>query len=228
MSRFEKLRQHSREIREKRGFLALCSAGILFLISPFFEYNRFYLVGRPVKTDYAPSEAHHGIPAKDLSVFVVSSNEQADRIEKEGYRFRSCPTTWNVGQGSYTRWLDAGAVAICTFVGKEFAAINWSILSEAVQRRVTYPVKVNYADHEAIARGYWVNPKYRGQGLIRYTVRNRDNFLANIGVKITKAPVLFSDKVGYGLTKALGNKAYGEARLIRIFGCKFWKETHYD
>jgi hypothetical protein len=228
MSRFKKLWLRARETREKRGLLALWKAGVLYLISPVFKSEEFYLFGRPVKSDYGPSEPDQEKATGDIVSFVVSSNEEADRIEKEGYKFRSSPTDWNVGQGSYARWLDAGAIAICTFVGKEFAAINWTILSKKVQKRITYPVKINYSDHEAITRGYWVNPKYRGQGLIKYTVRNRDEFLANIGVKITKGPILFSNMVGYRLSKSLGSKEYGRARSIRIFGWQFWKETLYD
>jgi hypothetical protein len=226
MVQFKGLWSSARNFRQKHGFWALVRIGAVLAISPVFALERFYLVERAVKTVYGPADPPQNANTKDFAFFVVSSNEEADKLEKEGYVFRSIHTIWNEGEGSYKRWLNRGAVALCTFVGKEFGAINWVIMSPEVQERITYPVKVDYANHEVITRGYWVNPRFRGQGLITYTVLNRDIFLTKAGVKVTKGPVGYANKTGYGLSHSLGSRIYGKARLIRILGVKFWKETY--
>jgi hypothetical protein len=216
----------SREIQQKEGLLKLAKRGGLFLVSPIYKRNLFYLYERPIRPDTSLTETQLKINTSKLRCVAVASNEEADKLEKEGFLFRSHPTDWNIGLKTYRRWLEEGVVAFCTFVGKDFAAINWVILTETAQKRVTLPVKIDYANHKVFPRGFWVNPKYRGLGLIRYTVYYRDIFLAKRGINATQGFVENINKTGSGLSESLGARIYGHASLTRFLFWKFWKETY--
>jgi len=89
-------------------------------------------------------------------------------------------------------------------------------------------LKVDYANHEVMDRGLWVNPKYRGMGLLRYTAVNRDRYLADIGVTVIRTTVDYANKTGKGVEEALGARQYGRARALKIFWLRLWKESRYN
>jgi hypothetical protein len=170
-------------------------ASYLYLISPFYKQDYYYLYENNVRKDYGPSEAQPRLNSNDLIFKIVSSNQEADELEGQNFKFRSYPTDWNHGITDYRLWLNQGAMAFCTFVGKDFAAISWVIPSQQVQDKITYPQKIDY-NNEVFPRGAWVNPKYRGMELYRYTVRNRDRFLSERGIKLTRSNIVYGNKVG--------------------------------
>jgi hypothetical protein len=226
MIELQRLRLRAQEIRQESGRLALFRASCLFLVRPVYQRNFYYLFERPVKSKSGISEAEIKNNTNDLVCKVVSSNEEADELERENLKFRSVPTTWNRGRNNYRRKLDKGAIAFCTFVGTEFAAIAWVIPSQKVQNKVEeVRLKVDYANHEAFPRGAWVNPKYRSSGLMRNTFANRDRFLAERGVKMLRVTVDYTNLTGKGMIEALDGKIYGRARLLRILWWRFWRET---
>jgi hypothetical protein len=124
--------------------------------------------------------------------------------------------------------LDYGAIACCTFIGKEFTAIHWVILSADVQKKITFPVNIDFSNHMGMTRGAWVKPQYRGLGLFRLHSRNQDRFLLDQGVHILRSPVERTNKAGQGLYKMLGGMKYGKATMLKILWWKSWKEFYFD
>jgi len=218
----------ARRIRQNGGLSALLWAICLYLIEPVFECKTFNLYEHHVKQDLGSDEPLPDIGAGEISFKVVSSNQEADKLESENYRFRSYPTDWNVGGlASYTRWLELGAIACCTFVGTELAAIVWIIPSQHTQDAIKAPpIKTDYANHEVLSRGAWVNPKYRGLGLHRYNRRNRDRYLAGTNVDVIQTCIEPSNKAGVGLWQGGDNREYGRARQSKILFWRSWKETY--
>jgi hypothetical protein len=215
-----------RQIQKEDGLLELLKHCTLFLISPVYKRHMFYLRVRSVKADESMVDSHMKIEVRDLLSAMVSSNEEADKLEKEGYSFRSYPTDWNIGLTTYSRWLDEGMIAFCTFLNKDLAAINWVIPSLKTQKKVSLPLKVDYSNGEAFARGTWVNPKYRGLGLMRYLFYNRDRCLLSLGIKYLRTADDYNNKNASGAANTLGYTTYGQARLMRVLRWKFWKETY--
>lgn len=224
---FQGLMARAVEIQEHSGKLGLVKGAFRLLFSPVYKKEPYFLYEYKIKTEHEISEKTPTISKDILAFKVVTSNQEAEKLEAEGYRFRSHKTSFNHGLTIYTKWLDYGAVACCTFVGKEFAAIHWVILSENVQKKITFPIHIDYSNHIGMTRGAWVKPKFRGSGLFRYNSRNRDRFLLEHGVNVLRSPVEYTNNVGQGLYKALGGRKYGKARQLKILWWKSWKEYHF-
>jgi hypothetical protein len=217
----------ARRIRQDFGLSGLLWANCLFLMSPIYECKTYNLYEYHVKQDLGSDEPLRNIGASEISFKVVSSNQEADKLESENYEFRSYSTDFNYGLTTYTRWLEQGATAFCTFVGTEFAAITWIVSSQQTQDRIKPPpIRIDYANHEALSRGAWVNPKYRGLGLYRYTVRNRNRYLVGIDIDVVRSCIDLWHKGGMGLAMSVGGRQYGRARELKILFWKAWKETH--
>jgi hypothetical protein len=225
---FREFRIRAYRIKENQGTTGLVRGILGFISYPFYKSTRYYLYEIPPLLDYSKLESNPRIADKKLSFKVVRSNIEADELESEGFSFRSQVNEFNYYLKLYTRWLDCGAIAFCTFVDKEFATISWVLPSQHAQDAVKAPpAKIDYANHEVMQRGMWVNPKYRGMGLYRHTVYYRDSYLVDNGVKMLRATVDFTNKIGKGVDEALGSTQYGTARALRIMWFKSWKEYHY-
>ena len=225
MVRLKALWGRAKEILRENGLLVLLKSSIMFLIIPFYERNVYYLFKYSVKNDANPNEAILKLKMMDIKCKVVTSNMDADRLESENFYFRSYPTDHNEDRKTYSRWLDQGAIAFCTFVGKDFAGITWVVTSQQTQDSLkTLPIKVGYSNKEAFGRGAWVNPKYRKLGVYGFTITNRDRFLTDMGISVLRNVVHSTDKNGRALQKTVGSKRYGEARAKRILFWSFWEE----
>ena len=225
-TRLKILWARAREIRQKDGLINLFKSISLFLISPVYIRNSSYLYEYHVKNDLNPNEAMFKLNKNDIVFKIVTSNQEADKLELEHYQFRSYPTDFNYGLTTYSRWLDLGAIAFCTFVGNDFAAITWVVPSQYAQDKIgTAPLNVDYSNHEAFSRGAWVNPKYRKLGLYAFTRSNRDQFLANVGIRVLRTTIHPTNKTGLVLQGTVGSKEYGKAQLTRILFWRFWRET---
>jgi|WetSurMetagenome_2_1015567.scaffolds.fasta_scaffold186466_1 hypothetical protein len=221
------LKTRAHEIKIQSGLLGLLSACLRFIISPIYSSESFYLYEHKVEPEDSLPQSYLRIDISSLNFRAITSNQEAEKMETEGFYFRSYPTYFNHKLKLYTKWLESGAIACCTFVEKEFAAIHWVILSKNTRDKITFPITVDFINHEAITRGAWVNPKYRELGLFRYNVYNRDRFMFGKGITITRSPIAFNNQVGLALSKITGSRKYGTARMQKILWWKSWKETHF-
>ncbi len=215
------------KIRLDNGLSALVIAGLRFFVKPFYARDLYYLYEKPL--DLSEIEAkiaknHSGINIPDLNFKVVTSNQEALRLEDEGFIFRSCPTDFNLKHTHYTQLLDYGMIAFCTFVGNEFAAISWIIPSQKAQERMKAPpLKVNYSS-EVFVMGIWCHPKYRGQGIHSYTSNHRDLFLARLGTRRLRGATVYKKTI-QAIVESMGSRQCGRANYTKILFWRFWKET---
>jgi hypothetical protein len=209
------------------GTIGFFKATLRFLVYPFFQCVEYRLYQSQITPNYIISGNRYGDVTDKVTFRVVRSNPEADKLEVEGLSFRSYPTPFNNYLKFYRRWLDCGAIAFCTFVDKEFAAICWVIPSKRTQLAIKAPLlHVNYSQHEVFPRGAWVNPKYRGMDLYRYNWVNRDRYLSQIGITTLRSVIDYSSKIGKDFVEALGQKQYGRARSLKILWFRFWKEYY--
>jgi hypothetical protein len=210
---------------QQQGISGIIRISILFIMSPIYKKESFYLY------EYSIIQANHtdliikDLDASDLCFKVVDSNQEADNLEAEGFIFRSYPTLFNMGHRDYTHWLNYGAIACCTFRKKELAAINWVILSKQVQEKLTFPLEVDYSNHEFFARGSWTNPKYRNLHVYQYTAKNRDNYLIRRGISKLRTSIGYTNQIGKTLVESMGGHQYGLAEYTRILFWKYWREN---
>jgi hypothetical protein len=228
MSRLRVRWEKAKTILRTQGMIVLLKEMGLYLIELVY-YRKVFILGTDDwskeldlnKDDYRPN-IDNSIVTK-----IVYSNQEAAQLEEQGFSFRYYPTDWNYNLTCYTDWLDNGVIACCTFIGTELGAISWVIPSQKAQNAIkTYPLKVNYANHEVFTRGVWVNPKYRGKGLWRYSRLCRDQLLCKAGMSVARTTVGISNTTGQSLQKASKTIFYGEGYEYRILGWKFWREKH--
>ena len=218
------------KIRLNNGLSALVLAGLRFLVKPFYSRDLYYLYEKPL--DLSAIEAkiaknQSGINIPDLNFKVVTSNQEAEQLEKEGFVFRSYPTDFNLNHTRYTLLLDYGMIAFCTFVGKEFAAISWIIPSKKTQGKMKAPpLKVNY-NSEVFVMGIWCHPKYRGMGLHSYTSNHRDHYLARLGTRRLRGATVYKKTI-QAMVESMGSRKCGQANYTKILFWRIWKETLSD
>ena len=227
-SRVREILRRANNVRERKGIKGLLKAGFQFMAYPFYQRISYYLYITEVNLNDTEAETHPGVDPKLLTFKVVTSNEDADKLEAEGFFFRNSITNFNEFQGLYRQWLDKGVIAFCTFVEKDFASLCWIIPSASVQAAIKAPpLKVDYANHEVFPREIWVTPKYRGLKLYRYTRQNRNKYLAAKGITFTRSTVEFANSVGRGVVEATGAKKYGEGYSLKILWFRSWHESYY-
>jgi hypothetical protein len=77
-----------------------------------------------------------------------------------------------------------------------------------------------------LARGVWVNPRFRKLAMYNYNVRNLNCFLAEKGIKSILTPVDRAFEPGMALMRVAGCRSYGRAEYHRFFGYVHWKEFY--
>jgi hypothetical protein len=228
MNRLRVRWEKARTILKTKGMGTLLKEIGLFLVEPIY-YRKVFILGVTDWREELDVNKEDDKPNIDNIVLkIVRSNQEADKLEKEGFSFRYYPTDWNYNLTCYTDWLDKGVIACCTFVGKELGAISWVIPSQEAQDAInTYPLKVDYANHEVFTRGVWTNPKYRGQGLLRYSHRRRNRYMVKNGMNMAKSTISVANEAGRGLQKAFHTVIYGEGYEYGILRRKFWREKYF-
>jgi len=229
MNRLGKRWEKIKTVVKTEGTGALLKGIGLFMIERVYSHSILSLGKTDWREELDLNEEAYKPDIDDISFKIIYSNQQADQLEEEGFSFRHYPTDYNYHLTCYTDWLDKGVIACCTFVGKELGSISWVIPSQKAQDAIkTYPLKVDYANHEVFTRGVWVNPKYRGKGLLRYSHRRRNRYMVKNGMIFAKSTVGYTNLAGRGLQKAFNTKIYGNGHLYRILRLRFWREEYFS
>ncbi len=215
-----------KDIRETEGLISLLKRVFLRLVHTVFWHEGHTLMAQNIEEHLSLDESEFKPDIENLTLKIITSNQEADELEAEGFDFRSYPTTWNKDLKLYRKRLDQGAIAFCTFVGYELAAIQWGVLNQQVHDRIdVYPQKIDYGNGEACCKGAWANPKYRRLGLFRYgSYFHRDPYLVERGITTLLSGPSHNNKLGYQLALGMGFKPYAKAHYVKLLLWKFWKE----
>jgi len=187
-------------------------------VGPFF-FCRSYYVYREYIEDLAEAVEADFVPGiEGLAFRIVSSNEEADELEAQGFPFRS-------QVANARRNLEKGATAFCLFVGQELASITWHAPNRDAQRSLGEPpYPVDYEKDEICSGGLWSNPKYRRKGLRSYSRLKRIEFLRDSGVKARRGVIARQNVLAFSGRADFQPSAFAEGRYLRILWWKSWKE----
>jgi len=222
MTRRKSLFSRAKQIYGSEGLGSLLRRGLAFVLSLIFKYQTYYLYKDPLQGLRLPNEADVLPRVHDFAPKVVTTNQEADELEAEGFEFRS--QVLNAREK-----LDKGAMAFCIFVGQELANIGWIALTqEAMDSLGELPCRVDFSDYEAYGGGMWTNPKFRKRGIHLYGMFKRLEFLQSKGIKAEHS-VVAKDNVAPQKSNALGGMLpfpgpYAEGRYLRILWWRSWKE----
>lgn len=210
------LLSRAKDILRTEGLLLLLGRGCDFLVRYLFRCGTFYLYELAVKerneADFMPS-------LQNLTVHIVSSNQQADELAASGFDCRSYSI-------HARRRLDKGAIAICTFVKQELASIVWVAMTEEAKKSVdSLPYHVDFVNKEASTGGTVTIPKYRRKGLMKYGKYKMFQFMGEQGIVTSRNAVRTSNIASLKAQASFDHRIYARARYLRILWWQSWKET---
>jgi hypothetical protein len=185
-------------------------AGWLFRHEIYYMYMNVFPEINEV--DVVPNE-------ENVSVYFVSSNNEADELAKKLPDFRA----YSIYSA---KRLDKGAIACCLYVREEFAHVGWIALNRESQEFITpYPYSVDFENKEACTGGAYTVSRFQGKGLYRYGHYRRLKYLRNKGIETIWDIVDSSNTAVLKVKVEFSQKKYAKARFTKIFGLKFWNKT---
>jgi len=219
MSRVARLFRRAKQIYHTEGFVSLVRRGLAFLLWLFFEYRNYWLYEHALESIRGVNEADFMPRIDHFDLKVVSSNNEADQLEAEGFEFRSRIT--NARERLYS-----GAIAFCIFVGQELANIGWVALSQrAKDSLLDPPFRVDFPGNEACGGSIWTKSKYRRKGFRLYNRFKRFEFLLEKGIVTNRSAIAKNNIASLeGYKRFPATRAYAEGRYLRILWWKSWKE----
>ena len=110
-------------IIKTEGLISLLRRGFRFLALLLFSYGTHYLYETTAEDFQRLNEADFKPKTDNFTLKIISSNEEADKLEAEGFEFRSQDI-------NSRKYLDNGAMAFCIFVGNELAHIDWTEMTQ--------------------------------------------------------------------------------------------------
>ncbi len=156
---------------------------------------------------------------QNLTVHIVSSNQQADELAASGFDCRSYSVYAR-------RRLDKGAIAVCTFVKQELASIVWGAMTKEAKKTVDFlPYHVDFVNKVACTGGTQTIPKYRRRGLMTYGFFKMLQFLGEQGIVTSRNAVRTGNIASLTVHNRFDHRIYARARYLRILWWQSWKET---
>jgi hypothetical protein len=187
----------------------------VFIAGRFVRYETYYLYEHGLEHDGGFEDMN--VPA-ELVFKTVHSNEEADALEADGFPFRAHSI-------DVEKRLNAGAVAFCGFVGKDFANIGWVAVDRKGQESLGLPpMNVDYENREAVLADVMTVPEYRRMGFRTYMAIYRWGYLEEKG-KTTVRCVAEKGNTASLASQPKGYQTYAMGRYIRILWWEYWKET---
>ena len=219
MSRLTELLRRAKEILQTEGLIPLVRRGFRFLGRCSFIYGSYYVYETDIQEQLRNSTEADFLPRIEEFTFkIISTNQEADELEAQGFEFRS--------QSFYSyKALDKGAAALCVFVERELASIGWVAMTQEAKNSLGEPpYNVDFLNNEVCHPDSWTNPKYRGRGLAPYITFKATQFEDERG-KVYRRSVTRKDNITSNRAYAkLGHNIHAEARFLKILWWEWWKE----
>jgi len=207
------------QVYKNEGLFSVARRSFAYMFHNILSCESYYLVKITVQDEQTTQKKKIDF-TDELSSKWIESNIQADEIAKEYEDFR--PYAKNAH-----RILDAGGIATCTYVGKEFANISWiATTKNAMTAMSRMPMYVGFENKEIYAGYSYTVPRYRRRGLRYYRYLHVYPILKEKGIETERTAIRSNN---YAALKANADRpnhiVYTKAHLFRIMGLSFWKET---
>jgi len=210
------LYQRGKYILQHEGWLSFLKQGFSFVRNLFFSYGDYYIYERELS---GLSETEFASKIPDATLKIVSTTQELEGLMVEGF--------------DINRYFDAeelklrinkGMILFCVFIGKNLAHRSFVAMNSKanVDPVLSRPV-INW-QNEASIGPCTTYIKYRGLNLYPYTLSQICRYLQRENkqnVKITTSKYNSSSIRGIEQAKF---RICREARYLRLFHLKFWKE----
>jgi len=205
---------------ENEGWIAFIKGVFSSIQNRVFFYRIYYLFEGTTKEPKIATSPD--IP--DLSLRIVSTPDEFDRLVAEGFNFHD----WN---STFQMRLNKGAIALGAFKGNELAHMSWIAISEKGQKSLHEPpIKVDFKSNQALVGGLWTKPQYRGLGIAPLAIYKRLDYLQKRGIMLSRGLIRKDNMSSLRLRAKQGDRPgtsrfYAIGRHLRILWWESWKET---
>jgi len=159
---------------------------------------------------------------RDYILRWVSTNQQADMLEADGYELRSI-------QPIESKGLDIGAIACCMFVGRELVNIGWVALTPEAKSYIDrYKYQVDFANKEVCTGSFFTVRKYQGKGLFKYGAYEIHEYLRKMGMERIKTSVEIHNIPSQKLHARFQARICAKVSYLRFLGHEFWRQSKLD
>jgi len=115
-------------------------------------------------------------PFEGVEAHVIETRDDAHRLMVQGYEDVILNNPQN------RRRLHSGSVAVCAFVDREFASIDWMAFSECAKRSFDkLPYEVEFEKGEAYTGGAFTVRRFRRRGIATYRFSHELCYMRNHG-----------------------------------------------
>ncbi|NQT72675.1 MAG: hypothetical protein HQ553_07875 [Chloroflexi bacterium] len=218
--------QRARDVRRSEGTTSLLRKVFRFLTPRLYQSQTFYLY-EGILHNTLDLLKDFTVDIPDIKMVSVSTNEEAEALEADGFDFYTTFATSDGRNLDYRQRLSVGAIAFCTYVGNVPASISWIVTSKQAQNSVSdLPIKMNFADGQAYFLDAWTHPEYRRGGLSTYNLLyNQFRYLIDNGRNIARSSVEDHNTGSIAFHEFGKFRKYAEGRYAKFLWWRFWKET---
>jgi len=208
----------AKHIHRTEGWASLLRRALLFALQLFYTRQVYQVYASVLEHDRSLRGDSLKPPLDDVTHMFLSTNEEVDDVEAGGYEFRSLVRDAGA-------MLDAGATAVCVFVGEELGNVVWvATTQQAMDSLKEAPFTVDFAGGECWTGGAWTNPKYRQAGLFSYADIKSRRWQYEQGIRVSKWALGEHNIPSKRIAARIGATVCGEGRYRRILWWKSWKE----
>jgi len=168
VSKMSELVNRAKLILQNEGLISILRGASTFVIRNlakyFFRYRIYYLYEFATENVHNLNEADFTPKIDNITLKIISTNDEANELENEGLKFRSQPV-------KNRNRLDKGAIAFCILIERELANIGWVAMTQQAKDALNeLPYRVDFSKSEACSGDAWTNPKFRRMGLRKYSL----------------------------------------------------------
>lgn len=217
LSKASALFRRGKDIVREEGMMPFIMRAFLFLLrflkSSFFSYRNYYIYE---KTLNEADEAMLTPRLPNVTLKIIYSSEELDKLIKEGYDFKL---------PNFKERFKKGALPFCIFVEQELAHVTWVALDETAKKEIDQlPFKVDFQKGEVCSGGSFTDPRYRGRGLLSYVYSYIFPYLAEQGIRKDKFSIHEGNIVSQKAHAKFNPTITGKVRYLRLLWWEFWKK----
>jgi len=160
------------------------------------------------------------VPPQDVVVHVIETREHVRKLVAEGYEDVMSTAT------QFQRRLDSGAVAVCAFVRKGFASIDWMAFSEIAKLSFDqHPYKVDFEKGEACTGGAFTVRRFRRRGIATYRFSREVQYMQERGCTIYRTAIREDNTPSKRGVERFGGQVRQQGHFRRFLWWTSWGEA---
>jgi len=196
-------------ILKTEGWFAVIKRGLRHV---FYSKEYYYIYEKDLR-EYLDVRLNPNI---ECEFKIVSNFDDFNELVKQKYNFDI---------DSIKPKLKTGAIGFCIFVEKTLASITWVAQNEKAKKLIDIlPFAVDYTAGEVCSGGSYTDPKYRGNGLLKYDYSYIFKYLKDHGCTKDKFTVNMNNIPSNTAMSKFQPKIIGEGCNLKVLLWKKWTQ----